>query len=121
MIYWISILLVGAPGGFYAAINAMGGFPSQLGFTLLAICWFSFTLVALLAIKRGETQRHQKWMIRSYAITYAAVALRLYLPLFTGAFGMPFMEAYVAIAWLCWVPNLFVAEWIIRATLKPGA
>jgi hypothetical protein len=29
------------------------------------------------------------------------------------ALHIPFEEAYPAIAWLCWVPNLMVAEWAI--------
>jgi hypothetical protein len=53
-------------------------------------------------------------MIRSFALTFAAVTLRLYLPASQIA-GMPFPAAYSAIAWLCWVPNLLVAEWFIRA------
>jgi hypothetical protein len=52
-------------------------------------------------------------MIRSYALTLAAVTLRLWLPLSQVA-GIDFMTAYVAIAWLCWVPNLLVAEWFLR-------
>jgi Predicted membrane protein (DUF2306) len=48
-------------------------------------------------------------MIRSYSLTFAAVTLRIYLPVALAS-GVPFEIAYPAIAWLCWVPNLFVAE-----------
>ena len=41
-----------------------------------------------------------------------AVTLRIYLPLSQMA-GLPFDAAYQTISWLCWVPNLIVAEWII--------
>jgi len=51
-------------------------------------------------------------MTRSYALTFAAVTLRIYLPLSQVA-GIPFEPAYQTIAWLCWVPNLIVAEWLI--------
>jgi hypothetical protein len=30
--------------------------------------------------------------------------------------GVDFTTAYMFIGWLCWVPNLLVAEWIIRRT-----
>jgi hypothetical protein len=53
-------------------------------------------------------------MIRSYALTLAAVTLRLYLPSSQLA-GLPFTVAYPAISWLCWVPNLLIAEWFVRA------
>lgn len=56
-------------------------------------------------------------MGRNVALTFAAVTLRLYLgPLM--ALGVPFELAYPAVAWLCWVPNLVVAE---RAFLQSAA
>lgn len=48
-------------------------------------------------------------MVRNVSLTLAAVSLRIYLPLSMLA-GIPFELAYPAIAWLCWVPNLWVAE-----------
>jgi hypothetical protein len=48
-------------------------------------------------------------MIRNFALTFAAVTLRIYLPASMAA-GMEFEMAYRAIAWLCWVPNLVIAE-----------
>ena len=43
----------------------------------------------------------------------AGVMLRLWMPLFVPA-GVEFLSAYVVVAWLCWIPNLLVAEWMIR-------
>jgi hypothetical protein len=34
----------------------------------------------------------------------------------SAAMGIDFLMAYRAIAWLCWIPNLLVAEWMIRST-----
>ena len=45
----------------------------------------------------------------------SAVALRLYLPSAMAA-RIPFELAYPAIAWLCWIPNLLAAEWLLRRT-----
>ena len=42
-------------------------------------------------------------MVRSFALTFAAVTLRLYLPIAVFAFGFEFNSAYSAIAWLAWV------------------
>jgi Predicted membrane protein (DUF2306) len=52
-------------------------------------------------------------MIRSFALTAAAITLRIYLPLLPLT-GLSFSTSYRIIAWACWVPNLFVAEWILR-------
>lgn len=52
-------------------------------------------------------------MLRSYALTSAAITLRLYLGAATAA-KLPFADAYPAIAWLCWVPNLALVELALR-------
>ena len=66
--------------------------------------------------------RHERWMIRSFSLTFAAVTLRLYIPIGMIA-GFPFNQAYVAIAWLCWVPNLMAAELFLHffKTGRPSA
>ena len=69
-----------------------------------------------------RSQTHRAWMYRSYALTLAAVTLRIYLPL-AGIAGIGFADSYPAISWMCWVPNLLVVEWFIltrptRATIS---
>ena len=56
---------------------------------------------------------HLRWMVRSYALIYAAVTLRLLLPMLIGAFHGDFLTAYRLVSWLCWVPNLLFAEWCL--------
>jgi hypothetical protein len=53
-------------------------------------------------------------MIRNFSLTLAAVTLRQYLPFALFVLHWPFLRAYVPISWLCWVPNLILAELIIR-------
>ncbi len=48
-------------------------------------------------------------MIRSFALTLAAVTLRLYRPL-SSLLPVAYDDAYRAISFLCWVPNLIAAE-----------
>jgi len=48
-------------------------------------------------------------MIRSFALTAAAITLRMYLPL-VFLFHWPFSIGYPAIAWLCWIPNALAVE-----------
>jgi hypothetical protein len=48
-------------------------------------------------------------------LIFAAVTLRIELPLLVMAFG-DFTPAYRVVSWLCWVPNLLWAEWYIRRT-----
>ena len=57
----------------------------------------------------GRIASHRAWMFRSFALTFAAVTLRLQMPA-AGMAGMSFEEFYPIIAWSCWVPNLVAAE-----------
>jgi uncharacterized membrane protein YozB (DUF420 family) len=112
--YLIAILLLGAPGGIYTAFFANGGFANALGFGMLGILWFFTTLKAYTTIRKKEVEAHKNWMTRSYALAFAAVTLRLYMPFFIGALGVNPEEAYAAVAWVCWVPNLILAEYFIQ-------
>ena len=113
--YIIAVLLSGL-SGLYVAQFATGGWIAKLGFTALAICWLVTTFMAYQSIRKKAIRQHEVWMIRSYALTFGAVTLRLWMPLFMIGLEMDFIDAYVIIAWLAWVPNLFVAEWLIRKT-----
>ncbi|PCJ93203.1 MAG: hypothetical protein COA50_14305 [Flavobacteriaceae bacterium] len=119
-IYVISVLLSGT-AGLVIAFFATGGIITALGFGGLAILWLYTTANAYLSIKQGKIEAHQRWMIRSYALCFAAVSLRIYLPLFLGVFRMDFIPAYQIIAWLCWMPNILVAEFLIVRRLKPAS
>jgi len=112
-IYLIAVLLSGV-AALYIAYFATGGIVSTLGFSGLAIGWLFTSSQAYRAIRKKDIDVHQYWMIRSYALCWAAVTLRIWLPLFQFALGMEFLTAYRIIAWLCWVPNLIVAEVIVR-------
>jgi len=53
-------------------------------------------------------------MIRNFALTLAAVTLRIYMPVMLAVLHWPFPRTYITVSWLSWVPNLLVAEWMIR-------
>jgi uncharacterized membrane protein len=112
--------LIGSIAGAFLARYSMGGIPTHFGFGLLAIAWFGTTMTAYRAIRNGDRVRHSRWMVRSFALTLAAVTLRLYLPA-AAVLGIRFDTAYRWIAWLCWVPNLLIAEWLLRRKPLPSA
>jgi len=118
---YVGAVFIGAPFGLALATVSEGGWVTHFAFGLLALLWFATTAMAFVAIRARNIAAHQQWMIRSYALTLAAVTLRIYVPLAVIA-GIPFEAAYPAISWLCWVPNLIVAEWLIqRAPLQARA
>ncbi|WP_250637311.1 DUF2306 domain-containing protein [Stenotrophomonas rhizophila] len=58
--------------------------------------------------------------MRNFSLTLAAVTLRIYLPS-SMVLGIPFDIAYPIIAWLCWLPNLLLAEWLFYGSSGAGA
>jgi len=110
--YVISVLISGVCG-LYIAYFATGGIISALGFTSLGIIWLTTTILAFTAIKKGNVALHEKLMIYSYAACFAAVTLRIWLPLLTELLG-DFTPAYRIVAWLCWAPNIIVAYFIVK-------
>ena len=109
---YVVAVLIGGLGALALAPRSQAGLVTHVGFGLLAVLWLAATLQAYLRIRAGDQVRHRAWMIRSYSLTLAAVMLRIYLPL-SEVMGIPFADAYQAIAWVCWVPNLVVAEWLV--------
>jgi uncharacterized membrane protein len=119
--YLLSVLF-GGIGGLYMAQFGYGGLITQLGFASLAILWLYSGYRAYKHIRNKEIEAHRQWMIRNYALTFAGTMLRVWVPLFVVGVGIEWVIAYRAIAWLCWVPNLLLAEWIIRRSRgsQPG-
>ncbi len=115
---YIASVLISSIAGFYIALFATGGTVSTLGFSLLALVWLYSGNKAYYSAIKKEFQIHRNWMIRNYALTFAAVTLRIYLPLSQLA-HINFIDAYRTIAWLAWIPNLIIAEIIIARSNKP--
>jgi len=110
---YVSGCLIGAVTGLVLALGASTGAISTLGFGALALVWGVATAQAWRLGRRRDFVAHRQWMIRSFALTFAAVTLRLYLPI-APLLPIEFDDAYRAISFLCWVPNLIVAEAYLR-------
>jgi uncharacterized membrane protein YozB (DUF420 family) len=111
--YAAAILLSGL-GGLALALGTRAGPVAATGFGLLAVLWLGTTAVGVWMARARDFAAHRQWMIRSAALIFAGVTLRLELPLLVLG-GLDFPTAYPVVAWLCWVPNLLVAEWLLRA------
>lgn len=78
---YVIVCLLSGSAALYLAYHATGGIISSLGFGMLGTFWLITTMKAYLFIRNRQINEHQAWMIRSYALTWAAVMLRIYLPL----------------------------------------
>ncbi|MDB4918707.1 DUF2306 domain-containing protein [Mucilaginibacter sp.] len=112
-LYVFGVLFFAAPGAYIMTLFVNRGTGVCISFLLQNTLWITFTLAAWLLVMNGRIEDHIKMMRRSYALALGAVTLRLYIWLFTvlGS-GVGFENNYLIIAFLSWVPNLLVAEWI---------
>ncbi|HYG03975.1 MAG TPA: DUF2306 domain-containing protein, partial [Chryseosolibacter sp.] len=53
-------------------------------------------------------------MWRSFALTFAAITLRVYIFFVSWDVDLTHPAAYATLAWLSWVPNLLVVESYLR-------
>lgn len=111
---YVMACLVGGGAGLILATGSSAGPIATAGFGGLAVVWITVNLLGWRAAVQGRFAEHRRWMIRSWALTLAAVTLRLYLPLVM-ILDLPFLPWYRAISFLAWVPNLIAAElWLRR-------
>lgn len=110
---YLSCVLLSSLSGIYLGVNASGGIIPAAGFVSLGLLWFLTSYFGYISIKKKRLVAHKNWMIYSYALCFAAVTLRIWLPLLSAYFG-EFLIAYQITAWLCWIPNLIVAYFLIK-------
>lgn len=112
---YVGAVMLGGIGGLSLAPFSFGGWATHLGFAALGVAWIGVTCAAWVRIRKGDVAGHRAWMTRSFLLTLAAVTLRIELPL-AGLLGLPFETSYPVISWMCWVPNLLVAEVLVRSS-----
>lgn len=117
-VYAVVVIFLAGPAGFYMGLFANGGTASQIAFCLLAVLWIYFTGTAIAKVLRGDIKSHREFLIRSFALTLSALTLRAWKYLLVFLFQPRPMDVYEIVAWLGWIPNLIIAELIVRKYLK---
>jgi len=113
--FYIVSILLSSLTGYYVAYHATGGI---YGFSGMSTAWLLTTIMAYKAIRTGDIKKHERWMIRSYAVTFTGVTFRLWMPFLIIAFQMDFLEAYSINSCVSWIANLRVGELILRKQFR---
>lgn len=116
---YVGACIVGALAGFAVAWYSTAGIWASIGFAILAVLWLGTTVTAFIFVRRRDYVSHRRWMIRSYALTCAAITLRLIVPIGVVS-GYTFYESYIVAAWLCWIINLAAVEVWLAARPQPS-
>lgn len=94
------------------------GLPAGVSNIMLSVLWIGFTLTGYRMARKKNYAAHQRWMIRSFALTMSIILNRLFIPLtiilaeaiHTPDVLMPFTIAGV-VTWLSWTTALLGVEW----------
>lgn len=116
-IYVLLLLVFSAPTGIYMGWFSNGGVYSQLSFLILGIFWWLATFKAYQHIRKRNFKLHRQWMWRSFALTLSAITLRMWKVVIVYFFQPAPMDVYQIVAWLGWIPNILLIEFLIRKKL----
>ena len=108
---YLCAVLIGATASLYLTVfhpNPAGPV-FRSGVAGLAGAWLAASLMAYLAIRRGNVREHREWMIRSYAVTFGFVMFRIGASQLQGM-GLTPAEVAGINAWICWAVPLLVVE-----------
>lgn len=120
---YLASVLVAALTSVAAALASTSGLAAQLGFLLLAAAWLYTGGQGYRMARAGRIDLHRIWMIRNYALTFAAVLLRMFL--FVGllyrdrmdpATSLAFADIYTSSVWCSIFVSYVVAEWFVVGT-----
>jgi len=112
-IYIFLILALAAPSGIYMGFFANGGLFSKISFVVLGFLWWLTTYKAYQLARQKRFKDHKQWMWRSFALTLSALTLRIWKVIIVYLFHPNPMDVYQIIAWLGWVPNILLIEYLI--------
>ena len=118
---YVAACVIAGLGGLATALHASGGPVAGFGFGLLAVLWIGVTLGAWRAAVQRRFQLHRLLMRFSYAMTFAAVTLRLQIPLglALGYDGYAAMSPWLA--YTSWIPNVIAVAIYSAAAQRRAA
>lgn len=115
---YVSAICISSIAGLGIAQFSLGGWVTQIGFSIQALLWFVLTYKGMMFGIRQDFTEHKKWIFRSYALTFTAITQRsmLLIPLLS---SIDFMFIYKLSSWLPWIINLAIVEFILHKKEKP--
>jgi hypothetical protein len=105
---YVVACLVSGTAALATAPFASGGPVAGLGYGMLAVLWVASTLGAWRAAVLRQFGLHRLLMRFSYAMTFAAVTLRLQIPIGFALGYENYSAMSIWLAYTAWIPNLVV-------------
>ena len=119
-IYVMGILFFAAPGGLIMSFFIGRGPIVHASFIVQASLWFFFTAMAFDRVRKRDIQAHERWMWRSFSLTFAAITLRIYIFICSYFVDLSEPIAYGILSWLSWFPNWMAIELYLKQARIPS-
>lgn len=120
---YLSCIVLGGIAAIPSAMMSTAGFAAQAGFGLLILGWLYSAFHAYHAARQHRFADHRIWMIRNYALTFAAVLLRVFLIAGIGfrqlVPSIPFDQIYTFSVWSSILVSAVLAEWFVVTRARP--
>ena len=117
---YLLCVLLGGVTSVAAALASTSGLAAQLRFLLLAAAWLYSGAQAYRTARAGRFDLHRAWMIRNYALTFAAVLLRVFLlagityrDVLVPDTSLTFADVYTSSVWCSIFVSYVVVEWFL--------
>jgi uncharacterized membrane protein len=115
---YVAACLTAGVAALATAPFASGGPVAGFGFGILAVLWIAATAGAWNAAMKRNFTLHRRLMRYSFAMTFAAVTLRLQIPIGVIYFGYSdYQSLSVWLAYTSWIPNV-VAVWLYETQFR---
>lgn len=118
---YVGMCLISALLVFPLALHNSPGTIAPLGFGVMTLVWFTTTFLAYGAAINKDFVAHRRWMIRSYAVTFAFVHVNLTYKLILPPYDTMSRDTIKALQSMAsWQFNLLVMELYLCATSFAG-
>mmetsp|Transcript_8934 Transcript_8934/g.21526 ORF Transcript_8934/g.21526 Transcript_8934/m.21526 type:complete len:237 (-) Transcript_8934:111-821(-) len=108
---------------YIGTVGTVGGISMDVSFTIYGVLVGSFAVCTFIYGRRRNFEKHRDWATRLVSVAIGSALYRLYvLPLMLGAGEILGPRASLlwlnVAAWLFYLPNLVIAELVIRFALR---
>lgn len=102
------------------ALNNDSILAPKIGFTMMGSIWICLTYFGYTSAIHKNYAAHRRWMMRSYAVTYAFVHVNFTYPLILPYEALGPEGVKVFMSMISWMTNLFLVEIYLAATNHQG-
>lgn len=103
----------------FGIAHPVGGLAESAASTVFGAWLVSCLVLAVRAIRHGDTPAHRRWMIRAFGVAIGVGTIRIWVLLLWGSGLLDLPAAFGLSFWLALGIHVSVAEWWVRTSPVP--